>query len=134
MFTGAVCVLGEGECTDEQAAHGCAVHRAELRSLRTACLVAPTALSQFSARILMLRHMANVADKYVGSHVNFPQKCNFILPKNTAGWRRVREATVFPLPHGQMLFLTTNVLPYGTPELYGLLHGSCFLLLEASYQ
>ena len=72
MFTGVVCGLGEGECNDEQA-HGCAVHKAELRSLRTACLVAATALSQFRARILMLRHMETVADKNVGSNVNFPK-------------------------------------------------------------
>ena len=49
------------------------------------CLVAATTLSQFRTRILTLRHMETVADKNEGSNVNFPQKCDFILPKNIAG-------------------------------------------------
>jgi len=61
---------GKGGCDDEQA-HGCAVQKAELRSLRTACLVAAAALSQLMVRIFILRHMETVADKNVGSNVDF---------------------------------------------------------------
>jgi hypothetical protein len=65
-----LCCMSAGH---DELAHGCAVHKAELCSLRTAFLVAATAISQFRARIFILRHMETDTDKNVGSNVDFPK-------------------------------------------------------------